>query len=70
MGAKEEEEEEARHDSEDSDEVYSDRRDSDDNNSDKGELSLMQSMVHHVLGRMDTDDFLGIVLMSRHPITF
>ena len=54
----------ARDDSEDSDEVYSDRQDSDDSNSDKGGFSLMQTMVHHVLGRMDTDDFLCIVLMS------
>ena len=29
-----------------------------------------RKMVHHVLGQMDTDDFLGIVLMSRNPITF
>ena len=31
----------------------------------------MQMLVHHVLGRMDTDDFLGIVLMSgsMSPIT-
>ena len=72
MGAKEEED--AGDDSEDSDEVYSDRRDSDDSNSDKGGFSLMQTMVHHVLCRMDTDDFLCIVLMSssmsRNPITF
>ena len=60
-----------RGDSEDSDEVYSDRRDSDDSNSDKGGYSLMQTMVHHVLCRMDTDDFLCIVLMSgsMSPIT-
>ena len=69
MGAKEEED--AGDDSEDSDEVYSDRRDSDDSNSDKGGFSLMQTMVHHVLCRMDTDDFLCIVLMSgsMSPIT-